>query len=529
VLRVPAASLVVLIGSSSAGKSTWAARWFRPDQVVASDDLRAAVGESRHDQRASADAFDLLERIVAARAARRLTTVVDTLGTDADRRGGWLALARRHGLHAVAVRFDVPAAVVRARNRDRVPAIPGAALTGQLRAAAALSEADLLAEGFDGVVTTDGDDLPVRHVTTAVLDAPARAAEQHEEPRPMRIGLQISRFDPPADRLRDHLREVAQAAEAAGLDSLWLMDHVIQIPQVGREWDDILESWTTLGFLAAVTDRVRLGTLVTGITYRNLAHLAKIAATLDVLSGGRAVCGIGAAWFEREHTAYGWDFPDVGGRYDRLRDACELLPRMWGPGTPAFAGRTTTVPEAICYPRPLQAHLPILVGGSGERTTLRVVAEHADACNLFGDPATVARRVRVLHDHCAAVGRDPAAIEVTCLAPLLAAPDEAVLAERVAALTPAGRAPELAAERLDAGTVADQIGRFRAYADAGVHTAIVTMPVIDAERVAELAPLVAAFSAGGGAADQPPTSPMAAETISSTPTSTRSAAGPSGT
>ena len=195
------------------------------------------------------------------------------------------------------------------------------------------------------------------------------------------------------------------------------MDHVLQIPQVGREWEDMLESHTTLGYLAGVTERIRLGTLVTGITYRNIAHLAKIVATLDVLSGGRAMCGIGAAWFEREHRLYGWEFPPLRERFDRLEDALELLPLMWGPGAPRFEGRTTTVEEATCYPRPLQERVPILVGGSGERRTLRLVARHADACNLFGDPDTVRRKVAVLHEHCAAEGRDPAVVEVTHFAP----------------------------------------------------------------------------------------------------------------
>lgn len=119
-----------------------------------------------------------------------------------------------------------------------------------------------------------------------------------------------------------------------------------------------------------------------GITYRNVAQLAKIVATLDVLSGGRATCGLGAAWFEREHRLYGYDFPPLAQRYELLEDALRLLPLMWGPGAPAFSGHRIEVPEAVCYPRPLQARIPILVGGGGERRTLRLVAEHADACNL---------------------------------------------------------------------------------------------------------------------------------------------------
>jgi alkanesulfonate monooxygenase SsuD/methylene tetrahydromethanopterin reductase-like flavin-dependent oxidoreductase (luciferase family) len=160
----------------------------------------------------------------------------------------------------------------------------------------------------------------------------------------------------------------------------------------------MLESYTTLGFLAGVTSRIRLGTLVTGVTHRNLAHLAKIVATLDVVSGGRALCGLGAGWFEREQRLY--DFPPAD-RFAVLEDALELLPLMWGPGSPRFEGRTTTVAEATCYPRPLQERVPILVGGGGERRTLRLVARHADACNLQGDIATVRHKLAVLREWCA--------------------------------------------------------------------------------------------------------------------------------
>ena len=122
------------------------------------------------------------------------------------------------------------------------------------------------------------------------------------------------------------------------------------------------------------------------MTYRNLAQLGKQVATLDVLSGGRAFCGLGLAWHQREHELYGWDFPPVAERYERLEDALELFPLLWGPGSPRFEGRTITVPEAVCYPRPIQERIPIIVGGSGEQRTLRLVARHADGCNLFGDP-----------------------------------------------------------------------------------------------------------------------------------------------
>jgi F420-dependent oxidoreductase-like protein len=296
------------------------------------------------------------------------------------------------------------------------------------------------------------------------------------------FGLQVSRFDwqgHPATTAAT-LADIARAAEEAGFTSLWLMDHFVQIPQIGREWEDMLESYTTLGYLAGVTERIRLGTLVTGITYRNIAHLAKIVATLDVLSGGRAMCGIGAAWFEREHRLYGWEFPARSERYARLEDALELLPLMWGPGSPRFEGRTLTVSEAICYPRPLQDRIPILVGGSGERRTLRLVARHADACNLFGDPDTVRHKLAVLREHCAAEGRDPATITVTHLAPALV----------VAAREPRG-------DR-GAATVEEHVGRYRELAESGVQTAIIGLADAEgATSVTRFADVIAAFRSSG--------------------------------
>src|SRR5205823_13956509 len=132
------------------------------------------------------------------------------------------------------------------------------------------------------------------------------------------------------------------------------VDHFRQIPRFGRPWDNMLESYTALAYVAAVTERMRLGTLVTGITHRNVAHLGKIVATLDVVSGGRAVCGLGLGWFEAEHRALGWRFPPRAERYALLEDALQFLPIFWGKGTPAFAGRVLNVPEAMCYPRPVQ-------------------------------------------------------------------------------------------------------------------------------------------------------------------------------
>ena len=474
-VRLPDPCLVVLVGATAAGKSHWAAQWFHPDQVVSSDRLRAVVGTGERDVRASRDAFEVLDLIVAKRLARRLTTVIDTTGLERARRDAWRAVAERHGVPAHAVLFDPPAAVVRRRNRERTSPVPAKVVAGQLREAGAAGEA-LAAEGFAGVHRAG----PVDLVPPAFLTAPAAALRQQEDPMTLDFGLQVSRFDWPGHPATTaaELAGVARAAEEAGFTSLWLMDHFVQIPQIGREWEDMLESWTTLGYLAGVTERIRLGTLVTGITYRNIAHVAKIVATLDVLSGGRAMCGIGAAWFEREHELYGWEFPPRAERYALLEDALELLPLMWGSGSPPFEGRTTAVEAATCYPRPLQERVPILVGGSGERRTLRLVARHADACNLFGDPDTVRRKVAVLHEHCAAEGRDPATIEVTHLAPArVTAPGEPRDGE-------------------GAASVEEHVGRYREFAEAGVQTAIVGLSdARGADSVARFADVVAAFRA----------------------------------
>jgi F420-dependent oxidoreductase-like protein len=462
-VRLPDPCLVVLVGATSAGKSHWAQEWFHPDQIVSSDRMRAVVGAGERDQRASRDAFEVLDLIVAKRLRRRLTTVIDSTGLEAGRREAWRSLAERHGVPAHAVVFDAPAAVVRERNRARAAPVPSKVVTGQLRESAGIADR-LAGEGFAAVHLPG----PVALVPPAFVTAPDAAVRQKEDPMKLAFGLQVSRFnwpDHPATTAAT-LAEVARAAEDAGFSSLWLMDHFVQIPQIGREWEDMLESHTTLGYLAGVTSRIQLGTLVTGITYRNIAHLAKIVATLDVLSSGRAACGIGAAWFEREHRLYGWEFPPLAKRFELLEDALELLPLMWGPGAPSFEGRTLTVSQATCYPRPLQERIPILVGGAGERRTLRLVARHADACNLFGDPETVRHKIAVLDEHCAAEGRDRAAIEVTHFA---------------AARVIASGEPR---EGAGAATVEEHVGRYRELAESGVQTAIVGLS--DAEGAASV-------------------------------------------
>jgi F420-dependent oxidoreductase-like protein len=472
-LRLPDPCLVVLVGATAAGKSHWAERWFHPDQVISSDRLRAMVGRGERDQRASRDAFEVLELIVERRLRRKLVTVIDSTGLEAARRETWRGLAERYGVPAHAVVFDPPAAEVRERNRARGSPVPRKIVTGQLRESAEVLE-KLEGEGWAGVHRAG----PVELVPPAFLTAMDAAERQKEDPMTLEFGLQVSRFGfegHPATTA-ERLAEVARAAEETGFTSLWVMDHFLQIPQVGREWDDMLDSYTALAYLAGVTERIRLGTLVTGITYRSIPHLGKILATLDVLSGGRAMCGIGAAWFEREHRLYGWEFPPLGERFDRLEDALQLLPLLWGPGSPPFEGRTVSMSEAICYPRPLQERIPILVGGSGERRTLRLVARYADACNLVGTVERVRHKLAVLWDHCEAEGRDPAEVEVTHLAPA-----------RVVA-------PGEAREGHGAASAEEHVGRYRELAEAGVQTAIVGLSdARGGESVRRFGEVIAAF------------------------------------
>ena len=474
VIRLRADALVVLAGPSGSGKSTWAERWFRESQVVSSDVLRGVVGEHQHDLRASEDAFAMLDDIVARRLRRGLLTVIDTLGMDEARRAEWLAVAAEHGREIHLVRFDTDAATCRRRNKARANAVPAKVLSAQIKQWAELGDtidAEFGAVHAPGIVRVVPPSL-----STA---APGGTADVR-----LRFDLLISAFDWPDDvPLAERLGNVASEAEHAGFDNIWVMDHFMQIPQVGREWDPMLESYTTLAYLAARTERVGLGALVSCITHRNIAHLGKIVATLDVLSGGRARCGLGLGWFKREHLAYGYEFASNAQRYDLLEDALEFLPLLWGAGAPAFSGRTFETNEAIGYPRPMQEQIPLLIGGSGERRTLRLAAQYADACNLFGEPETVARKIEVLRRHCDDVGRDPAAVEVTQLSNLLAAADDGDLADRRSQLNH-GLAPEQFDARTNAATTDEHIERFTRLGAVGVDRVVVSLADIGIEGAA---------------------------------------------
>jgi F420-dependent oxidoreductase-like protein len=489
--HLPDPCVVILVGPGASGKTTWADATFPADAIVSSDRLRALVGAGEDDITASADAFMLLDRVVAARLGRGLTTVIDTLGLDTERRRGWLDLARRHGLPCVAVAFDTPAAECRARNRGRDKRIPADVQAGQLRAWVAVR--DLLpTEGYHLVLNPE----PVRVVPAAFVAAPAAASRQEERPTGLRFGLHLGSYTfpggPPATAAA--LREVGTAAEAAGFDAIYVMDHFRQIPQIGRAFEDFLESWTTLAYLAATTTRVRLGTLVSGVTYRNVAHLGKIAATLDVLSGGRAVCGLGLAWYAAEHHAYGWDFPPVPRRYALLEDALQLLPVLWGPGSKPFHGQVLDVPETMCYPRPIQERIPLVVGGGGERRTLRLAARYADAANVFGDAATVRHKASVLRAHCTGAGRDPTEVALTHLSTALVGGTDAEVAGLVEKLRPRRQPAARFAAAVNAGTVGDHVGRFRELAEAGVGEVMVRLPdLTDPEPLGRFAKVIDIF------------------------------------
>jgi F420-dependent oxidoreductase-like protein len=251
----------------------------------------------------------------------------------------------------------------------------------------------------------------------------------------IRLGLQLPVYRYPRLPDRDlfgRIVEVAAAAEAAGFDSFFLMDHVQQIGGVGRPEDPMLEPYTLLGALAARTERLRLGTLVTSVVYRNPALLAKMVTTLDVVSGGRAILGIGAGWYEDEATRYGYRWPAAHERLDRLEDALRICRAMFTEERATVQGRHHAVREALNNPRPLQPGGPkILVGGGGERRTLRLAAQYADACNVFDSLEAVRRKLAILAEHCGDLGRDLAEIVKTRLAMLVIAPTAAQADERL--------------------------------------------------------------------------------------------------
>jgi F420-dependent oxidoreductase-like protein len=241
----------------------------------------------------------------------------------------------------------------------------------------------------------------------------------------MKIGLHVSNFTWPGGpaTLASDLSRVAAAAEEQGFARLSVMDHVWQISSIGPPEHEMLEAYTTLGYLAARTERIDLLAWVTAVVYREPGLLAKAVTTLDVLSGGRAWLGIGAAWFEAEARGLGLPFPPTAERFERLEEALQICLQMWGDEDKPYAGKHYRLERTLNSPRPLRRpHPPILIGGAGERKTLRLVAQYAQACNLFPVPQ-LAHKLEVLRRHCDAVGRDYDEIEKTVIGPLDPGPD----------------------------------------------------------------------------------------------------------
>lgn len=235
----------------------------------------------------------------------------------------------------------------------------------------------------------------------------------------MHIGLHVSDFTNPGGpaTLREDLIRIVGEAEESGYRSVSVMDHLWQIPPIGDAERAMLEAYTTLGFLAARTERVELLAWVTAVTYREPGLLAKLVATLDVLSGGRAWLGIGAAWFEGEATGLGLPFPPTAERFERLEETLRICLQVWSDSEEPFEGKHYTLGRTLGSPRPLKRpHPPILIGGGGEKKTLRLVAQYGDACNLFGGD-DVAHKLDVLKRHCDDLGRDYDTIEKTVMAP----------------------------------------------------------------------------------------------------------------
>ena len=237
------------------------------------------------------------------------------------------------------------------------------------------------------------------------------------------LGLQLPSFtfpDVPDDRLFEHVAEIAQAAEGSGFDSFWVMDHYHQIAHVGPPTDPMFEAYTLLSAVAARTLRVQLGAMVTGVTYRNPAFLAKVVTTLDVISSGRAILGIGAAWNEEESRAYGYPWPSATERFERLEDALRICRSMFTQQRSTVQGTVHHVEGAINVPQPVrQGGPPILVGGGGERKTLRLTARYADMWNGFGDIPLIRHKLDVLSAHCETEGRNRSEIVATRLGTML--------------------------------------------------------------------------------------------------------------
>ena len=299
----------------------------------------------------------------------------------------------------------------------------------------------------------------------------------------MRFGLQLwsQQTSWPA------FRDAALAAEKAGWDSVWTWDHLLAI--FGPWEQPIFEGWSVLNGLGPLTSKLRLGLMVGANTFRNPGHTAKLAATLDHLSGGRAVLGIGGAWFDREHDAYGIDFgAGVGERLDRLDESVMLMRRLLDGERFSHEGKFYTMHDALLAPRPIQSHLPILVGGSGPRKTLRTVARRADAWNTSGTVEEVQAKLDILSEHCSDVGRDPASIEKTVSFPIIVRDTAADATDAYLALMAANGIDEMGDAYALLGSPSEIADALRPYQEMGFETVIVRMPApYDPETIERMA------------------------------------------
>jgi len=272
------------------------------------------------------------------------------------------------------------------------------------------------------------------------------------------------------------LKNLVSKAENNGFDSFWVMDHFHQIQFVGRPEDPMLEGWTVLSMLAGITTKIKLGTLVTGIIYRYPSVLAKIASTLDVLSKGRLFMGLGAAWNEQESLAYGINFPSNQERLLRLEETIQIIRKMWTEEPCAsFNGKYFQIINAYCNPKPIQKPSPpILVGGSGERKTLKIVAKYADACNLFGSTESIKKKLDILKEHCKSVGRDFDSILKTKLGTIVLDDNREAAKDRVKE-TFRGVPEEQIKEFVIYGTPEDILKQIEALQQAGIQYLIVNL------------------------------------------------------
>jgi F420-dependent oxidoreductase-like protein len=324
---------------------------------------------------------------------------------------------------------------------------------------------------------------------------------------PIQLDLHLPNFNYPGvgpGQVFDKLVAIVQAAEAAGFSSVTLMDHYHQIPPVGPPENWMFEGNAMLAALAAQTKTIHLGLLVGGVTYRNPAQHAKITTTLDIISGGRAYHGIGAGWFEAEHDAYGFAYPPLKERFERLEDHLRIARAMFTEEQATYAGRHHSVTGAYNNPKPLRGDIPIVIGGSGEKKTLRMVAEYADGCNLFGDPEKAKHLLGVLEGHCETVGRDPAEITKTVMMSLAIAETDDGLAAKARAMRDSG----LPQQRIDATFLATPerlLERADALRAVGVEGVTFSMPdVYDLDAIAlagaTLAPVFSAVQSSEKAA-----------------------------